>query len=185
MKLKYLAIALILVFSANAFAQEGEMQVIDEVIAQVNDEVITLSMLKRETEARIEALKQNGMTEQQARDEVTKRQSELIATLINEKLLLQKGKELDLAGEIEAEVNRRMLQIAQEQGINSMEKLYQAMRDNKLDPDDIKRTMRTEMMKQAVLQQEVDRRIYLGFSPDELKKYFESHPDKFRKPEQV
>ena len=36
------------------------MQVIDEVIAQVNDEVITLSMLKRETKERIEALKQNG-----------------------------------------------------------------------------------------------------------------------------
>src|SRR4029078_11189391 len=128
---------------------------------QVNDDVITLSMLKRETESRIEALKQNGMTEQQAREEVGKHQAELIAKLINEKLLLQKGKELDLAGEIEAEVNRRMLQIAQEQGINTIEKLYQAMRDSKLDPDEVRRTMRSEMMKQAVLQQEVDRRVYL------------------------
>ncbi len=33
------------------------MQVIDEVIAQVNDDVITLSMLKREQKERIEALK--------------------------------------------------------------------------------------------------------------------------------
>lgn len=188
MKLKFLAIAavmFVLVFGATTFAQEGEMQVVDEVIAQINDEVITLSMLKRETEARIDALKQNGMSEQQARDEVSKRQSELIATLINEKLLLQKGKELDLASEIEAEVNRRMLQIAQEQGINSIEKLYQAMRESKLDPEEIRRTMRAEMMKQAVLQQEVDRRIYLGFSPDELKKYYDSHLDKFRKPESV
>ena len=29
------------------FAQEGEMTVVDEVIAQVNDDVITLSMLKQ------------------------------------------------------------------------------------------------------------------------------------------
>lgn len=185
MKLKYLALAIILVFAGNVFAQEGEMQVVDEVIAQVNDDVITLSMLKRETEARIEALKQSGMNEQQAREEVAKRQAELIATLINERLLLQKGKELDLASEIEAEVNRRMLQIAQEQGINSIEKLYQAMRDSKLDPDEVRRTMRSEMMKQAVLQQEVDRRVYLGFSSDEIKKYYDSHPDKFRKPESV
>src|SRR2546423_15596282 len=92
------------------------MQVVDEVIAQVNDDVITLSMLKRETKERIEALKQSGMTEQQATEAVNKRQAELIATLINEKLLLQKGKELDLANDVEAEVNRRMLQIAQEQG---------------------------------------------------------------------
>lgn len=188
MKLKFLSITAVLflfVFGATAFAQEGEMQVVDEVIAQVNDDVITLSMLKRETDARIEALKQSGMNEQQARDEVSKRQAELIATLINEKLLLQKGKEMDLAGEIEAEVNRRMLQIAQEQGITTIEKLYQAMRDSKLDPEEVRRTMRSEMMKQAVLQQEVDRRVYLGFSADEVKKFYDSHQDKFRKPETV
>src|SRR5215212_6392624 len=151
-----------LMFTATSvFAQEGETQVVYEVIAQVNDDVITLSMLKKETKDRIEALKQSGMTEQQAMDEVSKRQPELIATLINELLLLQKGKELDLANDIEAEVNRRMLQIASDQGITSMEKLYEAMRQNGLNPEDIRRTMRAEMMKQAVLQQEVDRRVYL------------------------
>src|SRR6185295_3600202 len=39
--------------------------------------------------------------------------------------------------------------------------------------------------KQAVLQQEVDRKVYLGFSTEEVKKYFDAHPDKFRKPESV
>lgn len=189
MKFKYLApfAALILLTftAAPIFAQEGEMQVIDEVIAQVNDDVITLSMLKRETKERIDALKQSGMTEQQATEEVAKRQAELIATLINEKLLLQKGKELDLANEIESEVNRRMLQIANEQGIPSIEKLIEAMRQNGLVYEDVRRTMRTEMMKQAVLQQEVDRRVYLGFSSDELKKYYDTNPDKFRKPESM
>lgn len=189
MKFKYLApfaALLILTFSATSiFAQEGEMQVVDEVIAQVNDDVITLSMLKKEAKERIEALKTNGMTEQQATDEVTKRQAELIATLINEKLLLQRGKELDLANDIEAEVNRRMLQIANDQGINSIEKLYDAMRASGLVPEDVRRTMRTEMMKQAVLSQEVDRKVYLGFSSDEVKKFYDAHPDKFRKPESI
>ena len=189
MKFKFLALAAFLALAilvpSTAFAQEGEMTVVDEVIAQVNDEVITLSMLKRETKERIEALKQTGMTEQKANEEVAKRQPELIATLINEKLLLQKGKELDLANDIEAEVNRRMLQIATEQGITSIEKLYDAMRQSGLVPEDVRRTMRTEMMKQAVIQQEVDRRIYLGFTPDEVKKYFDAHPDQFRKPESI
>ena len=189
MKVKFFAAffaILILTLSATSiFAQEGEMQVVDEVIAQVNDDVITLSMLKKETQERIDALKTNGMTEKQAIDEVNKRQAELIATLINEKLLLQKGKELDLANDIEAEVNRRMLQIANDQGITSIEKLYEAMRQNGLVPEDVRRTMRTEMMKQAVLQQEVDRKVYLGFSSDEVKKYFDAHPDKFRKPESI
>ena len=184
--IKYFAVAILMAFFAsNVFAQEGEMTVIDEVIVQVNDDVITLSMLKRETEERIKALMQNGMTEQKAREEVAKRGPELIATLINERLLLQRGKELDLATEIEAEVNRRMLQIANEQGITSIEKLYQAMRDSKLEPEDIRRTMRTEMMKQAVLESEVDRRVYLGFSAADVKKYFDTNPDKFKKPESV
>ena len=152
MKLRYVAIAVLLAFFAtNVAAQEGEMTVVDEVIAQINDDVITLSMLKRETMDRIEALKQQGKTEQQALDEVTKRQAELIATLINEKLLLQRGKELEMAADIEAEVNRRMLQIAQEQGINSIEKLYQAMRESKLDPEEIRRTMRNEETRLYVL----------------------------------
>lgn len=189
MKFKYLipaAALIVFAFTAmSTFAQEGEMQVVDEVIAQVNDEVITLSMLKRETKDRIEALRQNGKTEQQAMDEVTRRQPELIATLINEMLLLQKGKELDLATEIEAEVNRRMLQIANDQGIPTIEKLIEAMRQSGLNYEDVRRTMRSEMMKQAVMQQEVDRRVYLSFSPDEIKKYFDAHPDRFRKPESV
>jgi peptidyl-prolyl cis-trans isomerase SurA len=170
---------------ARVVAQEGELQVVDEVIAQVNDDVITLSMLKRETKERIEALKQGGMTEQQAAAEVSKHQFDLIATLINEQLLLQKGKELDLATEVEAEVNRRMLEVAKEQGITSIVKLDQAMRESGLDPVAIRQTMRAEMMKQAVFQQEVDRKVYLGLSNDEVKKYYESHKDSFRKPESV
>ena len=184
--IKYFAVAILMSFFATSvFAQEGETTVVDEVIVQVNDDVITLSQLKRETEERVKGLMSNGMTEQQARAEVGKRGPELIATLINEKLLLQRGKELDLASEIEAEVNRRMLQIANEQGITTIEKLNEAMRASKLDPDDIRRTMRAEMMKQAVLQAEVDRRVYLGFSSEETKKYFDTHPDKFKKPESV
>ena len=185
MKLKYLAIAILFLFAPSVLAQEGETTVVDEVIVQVNDDVITLSELKRETEDRVRSLMQNGMTEQKAREETAKHGAELIALLINEKLLLQKGKELDLSGEIEAEVNRRMLSIANEQGITSIEKLYAAMRESKLDPDEIRRTMRNEMMKQAVLQSEVDRRVYLSFSAAELKKYFEANPDKFKKPESV
>ena len=181
-----LALTFLSTSASTAMAQEGEIQVIDEVIAQVNDDVITLSMLKKETREQVQVLKQQKkLTEQQATDEVAKHQPELIATLINEKLLLQKGKELELANDIEAEVNRRMLAIAQEQGVNSMEKLYQLMRESGLDPEDVKRTMRNEMMKDAVFQQEVDRRVYLGFSQAEVKKYFDTHPDMFRKPEQI
>jgi peptidyl-prolyl cis-trans isomerase SurA len=178
-------LALLAAVPSTVMAQEGELQVVDEVIAQINDDVITLSMLKRETKERIETLKQNGMTEQQAAEEVTKRQAELIATLVNEQLLLQKGKELEFSSDVEAEVNRRMLEVAKEQGITTIEKLDQAMRESGVDPALTRQTLRTEIMKQMVIQQEVDRRIFFGLTPDELKKYFAANQDKFKKPENV
>jgi peptidyl-prolyl cis-trans isomerase SurA len=166
-------------------AQEGEPVVVDEVIAQVNDGVITLSMLKRAMKERIEELKNNGMTEAQATDMVAKQQPQLIMTLINGQILLQKGKEMDLAPEVEAAVNRRMLEIAKTQNINSMEKLEEAMKQAGIDPATIRQTMRTEMMKQAVIEREVDAKLFYGPTIDELRKYFDSHKDSFRKPESV
>ena len=193
MKSKFLSLAIagLFVFAILAllpsptFAQEGELQVIDEVIAQINDDVITLSMLKRESKERIDTLKQSGISEQDAMAEVAKRQPELIATLVNETLLLQRGKELDLANEVEAEVNRRMLDVAKEQGIPTIEKLEAAMRESGVDPVATRQTLRVELMKQAVVQQEVDRKLFFGWTMPELQKYFQEHQDKFRKPESV
>jgi peptidyl-prolyl cis-trans isomerase SurA len=170
---------------ALAIAQEGEPVVVDEVIAQINDGVVTLSQLKREMKERVETLKQNGMTEQQANAEVGKHKAELIATLINEQLLLQKGKELDLTDRVEAEVNKRMLEVAKENGITSIDKLHEAMVATGLKPDEIRATMRIEIMKQAVLESEVDSKLFFGYSQDELHKYFDAHRDVFLKPESV
>lgn len=170
---------------AIARAQEGEPVVVDEVIAQVNDGVVTLSQLKREMKERVDTLKQNGMTEQQARTEVEKHRAELIATLVNEQLLLQKGKELDLTERVEAEVNKRMLEVAKDNGVSSMEKLCEAMRQAGLICDDVRRTMRIEIMKQAVLEGEVDSKLFFSYTPDELQKYFAANNAKFIKPESV
>src|SRR5580765_5656915 len=178
-----LAIGVLLVSPSLARAQEGEPVVVDEVIAQVNDGIVTLSQLKREMKERVDTLKQNGMSEQQARDEVEKRKSELIATLINEQLLLQKGKELDLTQRVEDEVNKRMLQVAKENGINSMDKLCEAMKQSGMSCEDTRATMRIEIMKQAVMESEVDSKIFYAPGSEELHKYFEAHKDKFLKPE--
>jgi peptidyl-prolyl cis-trans isomerase SurA len=180
-----IGVAILALGTPSALAQEGELRVVDEVIAQINDDVITLSMLKRESKERLESLKAGGMSDQQAAEEVSKRQAELIATLVNEALLMQKGKELDMASEVEAEVNRRMFEVAKEQGIPTIEKLEAAMLAQGVDPVSTRQTLRVEIMKQSVIQQEVDRKIFFGLTMDELKKYFQAHPEKFRKPETV
>ena len=168
-----------------ALAQEGEPVVVDEVIAQVNDGVVTLSQLKRETKERVDTLKQGGMTDQQANAEVQKHKFELIAILINEQLLLQKGKELDLTEKVEAEVNRRMLEAAKENNITQIDKLCEAMAQSGMNCEEVRRTLRAEIMKQAVFEGEVDSKIFYGLSMDELHKYFDAHKDKFLRPESV
>jgi len=182
-----LLVALTLLLSASAFAQEeGVPRVVDEVIAQVNDQVITLSMLRREMKEAADALRQQqNMSPEQAQAEVAKRQNEIIVALISEQLMLQKGKELGLADDVEAEVNRRLLEIAKEQGITTIEKLEEAMRAEGLDPAVVRQTMRTEAMKSQVLLQEVDRKVYFGLTDAEVKTYYETHKDRFRKPETV
>ncbi|HEX8143869.1 MAG TPA: peptidyl-prolyl cis-trans isomerase [Pyrinomonadaceae bacterium] len=193
MKFKFsgLSWAILSAFVLSAFihttvsAQEGEPQIIDQVIAQVNNDVITLSRVRRELKEAIKARVQQGMAEKQATEDVTRRQPELIASLINEQLLLQRGKELDMTEDVEAEVNRRILEEGQRQGIKTLGELEAAMRQAGLDPAEIRATLRTEIMKSFVIQREVDARIFYGLSQEELKKYYEAHRDRFRKPESV
>ena len=186
----YVALTVLLTLSLTVPAraqEEGVPVVIDEVIAQVNDQAITLSMLKAEMREAAGALKERGgMTEQQAADEVAKNQPRIIANLISEQLVLQKGKEIPrLTEDVEAEVNREMLRIMKSQGFKTLEEMEAAMAAAKLVPADIRQTFRSQFMRQAVMQREVDSKIYFGLRQDELKKFYEANRAKFVKPESV
>jgi peptidyl-prolyl cis-trans isomerase SurA len=179
------AVVLVLASVPAVLAQEGEPVVIDSVIAQVNGDVIMLSTLKRESKEAVIAFTQQGTAEQKAMEEVTKRQPELIASLIDELLLVQKGKELNLTEDVETEVNREMLRVMTSQGFKTIAEMEEAMRREQIDPASIRSTLRTQYMKNAVLSREVDAKLFYGPSMDELKKYYDAHRDKFRKPESV
>ncbi|MGA9994276.1 MAG: peptidyl-prolyl cis-trans isomerase [Pyrinomonadaceae bacterium] len=192
MKSKFIALmwatvvlAAVFVFSSVTALAQDEPLVVDEVIAQVNDQVITLSMVKRNMRDAVEALKQQGMSEQQATEEVEKHKTQMVVSLVNEQLLMEHGKELGIAQDVEDEVNRRLLEGAKAQGITSVEKLEERLRAEGIEPGELRSSLRAQIMKQAVLQREVDSKVYYNISADELKKYFEAHKDQFRKPESV
>ena len=66
--LKYVGfVAISVAFAAGAsFAQETETKVIDEVVAQVNDGVITLSGIRREMKEIVDSKVQEGMKREDA-----------------------------------------------------------------------------------------------------------------------
>ena len=178
----FAAVAFALTLSAPARAQEeAPPAVLDEPVVQVNNDVVLLSTLKRENaEFREVLVKQRNMTPAEADAEVVKKQPEIIFNLINEVLLMQKGKDLPrLSEDIEADVNREVLRVAKGAGLNTLEELEAALRQEGLSLSDIKDTLRRQYTKQAVLQREVDARVYYGLTDAELRKYYETNRAKF------
>ena len=179
-------IAVLVWSNAVVFAQESEAKVVDEVVAQVNESVVTLSQIKREMSEAIASFVKEGKTPEQAKSEIEGKQGELIASLINEELILQKGKELNgVEADVEAQINSRFLEIMRQQGIKSLDALYKAMEASGVEPQGIREVWRKQITKDIVLQREVDSKVFFGLTPKEVKSYYEANKAKFTKPETV
>ncbi len=180
------AIILIAIFifsGLTVFSQETQTVVVDEVVAQVNENVITLSEIKREQKNAIESLVQEGKTREEAEKTVTERKGELIANMINEQLLQQKGKEYGMESEIEARVNQQLLQKLKELKLTTIEELNEAMRQSGVNPEEIRNFYREQIVRDIVFEREVDGKIFWGLGSKEMKDYFEKNKAKFTKPE--
>jgi peptidyl-prolyl cis-trans isomerase C len=177
----FAALVLAAFAAAPARAQEeAPAVVLDEPVAQVDNYVIMLSQLKRENNEFKDQLTKRGMTPEQADAEIQKRQPEIILNLINEALLVQKGKDMPrLPEDVEAEVNREVMRVARESQISSIEQLEEEMRKQGMLLSDVKETLRRQFMKQAVLQREVDAKVYYGLTDKELQDYYNAHRDRF------
>jgi len=178
-------IAVLFLTNLSIFAQETEQKVVDEVVAQVNDGVITLSRVKREMNDVVSSFVQEGKTPEQANAEVESKKGELIASLINEELVMQKGKELGVESEIESQINQRFAEIMKQQNIKTLDALYQEMQKTGVDPQAIRDLWRKQFTKDLVMQREVDSKVYYGWSPQEIKSYYEANKAKFTKPETI
>jgi parvulin-like peptidyl-prolyl isomerase len=166
-------------------AQESDVKVIDEVVAAVNDGVITLSAVKREMRGIVDSKVQEGMKREDAQKMVDEKQGELIANLINEELLLQRAKEMGLEKDIDAELNARFLQIMKEQNFKTMDQLYEAMRKQGLEPDSIREVWRRQATKDEVIKRDLQAKVYWTPNGTQVKEHFLANKAKFIKPETV
>jgi predicted RNase H-like HicB family nuclease len=178
-------LSLAAVFAVPAFGQETELKVVDEVVAQVNDGVITLSRIRREMKDAVDSMVQQGKTREEAQKTVDEKQGELIANLVNEELLIQRAKELGLEKEIEKELNERFVQIMKENDLKTVEALYEEMSKTGVDPQEVREGWRKQITRDLVIQREVQAKIYWGLPGKELKDYFEKNKARFTKPETI
>jgi len=166
-------------------AQETEDRVVDEVVAVVNDNVITLSKVRREIDEVVKAGVTQGKKLEDAKREVDEKRGELIANLIHEELIVQKAKELGFDAEIEANVNRRFLEIMKQYNMKTLDALYQEMEKNGVNPQEIREVWKKQATRDLVIQKEVQGKIYFNVSAKEIKDYYDQHKDKFTRPETV
>lgn len=166
-------------------AQETQERVVDEVVAQVNEGVITLSRIKRESKSIIDEQVKAGKTPEEAQKMVDEKQGELIANLINEELLVQKAKELNLDPQIDSTINERFVQIMKQYNLKSLDQLYKVMEEQGADPAEIRDLWRKQAIRDLVLQREVQQKEYWKPSGKELRDYFEKNKAKFTKPETI
>ncbi|MEP6703885.1 MAG: peptidyl-prolyl cis-trans isomerase [Acidobacteriota bacterium] len=166
-------------------AQETEERVVDEVVAVVNDDVITLSKIRREMDEIVKSGVTQGKKREDAQREVEEKRGELIANLIHEQLILQKAKELGFEAEIEASVNRRFSDIMKQYNMKTLDALYQEMEKTGVNPQEIREVWKKQATRDLVIQKEVQGKIYWGLSAKEIKDYYEQHRAKFTRPETI
>jgi peptidyl-prolyl cis-trans isomerase SurA len=157
---------------------------VEEIIARVNNEIITRSDLDKarvasEEDARQEC--QGKCSPDQLRTDIEDRQKNSLRDLIDQSLLVQRGKDMGL--NVEPEVIKRLDQLRQQNKIDSMEDLEKAVSAQGSNWEDFKNNIRNGILTQRVISNEVGSHITIG--KEEIAKYYDEHKKEFVRPEQV
>jgi len=157
---------------------------VEEIIARVNNEIVTRSEYDRarltaEDDARQEC--QSKCTPEQLKAAIDERQKNSLRDLIDQSLLVQRGKDMGIG--VEPDVIKRLDQIRIQNKIDSMEELEKAVTSQGLNWEDFRNNIRNQLLTQRVISSEVGSHITIG--DDEVQKYYNEHKSEFMRPEQV
>ena len=151
--------------------------VIEEIIARVNNQVITRTEFQRTMEAMKNEPPERGDVEQP----LAERQKNALRDLIDQQLLLEKGKDLGITGD--TELVKKLDEIRKQMNLDSMEDLEKAAAAQGVSYEDFKQNLRNNIITQQVIAREVGQNIKI--SEEETKKFYDEHKEQFERPEQV
>ena len=154
-------------------------KVVEDIAVRVNDQIITSSDYDRA----LEQLEAEAGRQAVPAHELEQKKADLLRDLIDQQLLLSKGKELGITGE--TELIKRLDEIRKQNHLDSMEDLEKAYASQAQGGtfEDFKATIRNSIITQQVVRDEVGRRI--SMSPGEVQQYFKQHESEFAQPESV
>jgi peptidyl-prolyl cis-trans isomerase SurA len=153
--------------------------VVEEIVARVNNEIITRTeYVRSRDQLKQEVLQQDPSS---ADRDFSDRQKDVLRDLIDQQLLLQKGKDLGITGD--TELVKRLDEMRKEMKLETMEDLEKAAEAQGASYEDFKQNLRNQIITQRVIGQEVGQ--HLSMSKDDEKKFYDQHKAEMEQPEQV
>lgn len=167
--------ATLLILAAVAYADN----IVDEIVARVNDQIITRSEFERAKQSRVQELKQQFPSDWQTR--WTNMEKDVLREMVDEQLLLEKGKELGITGE--TETVKQLNKMRQEMGLASMQDLEDEAKKQGVSFEDYKESIRTRVVTQQVIGQEVGSKIHI--TNEEVQEFYQKHQKELEGPEEI
>ena len=153
--------------------------IVEEIIARINSDVITRNDFQKGREQMLNDLRQQYGSD--ADKEFQGREKDLLRDLIDQKLLLDKGKELGITAD--TELIKKLDELRKQNNLATMEDLQKAAEQQGVNFEDFKQQIRDNLITQQVIAQEVGRKLLI--SREEGQKYYDEHKDEMVRPEQV
>jgi peptidyl-prolyl cis-trans isomerase SurA len=151
--------------------------VVEDILARVNDQIITRSDYDRAQKELDDEMRQRGSTMQQ----ISEAHKDLLRNLIDQQLWISKGKELGITGE--TELVNRLNELRKQNNLATMEDLEKAAQQQGVSYEDFKASIRNQIITQEVMRQEVGRHVMI--TPGEVQRYFDAHKQEYAQPESV
>ena len=153
--------------------------VVEEIIARVNNQIITRAEYLRSKDQ----LKQEAQQQDPANADkiVAEKDKDVLRDLIDQQLLLEKGKDLGITAD--TEVIKRLDEMRKEMKLESMEDLEKAAQAQGIGFEDFKQNLKNQIITQQVISKEVGSRMSIG--KEELQEFYDAHKSQMEQPEQV
>lgn len=174
--MKKLSLVLVALACLPAFA---DGQVVEEIIARVNNQIITRSEFERSKDQLKEEVKQQVPKDPDKA--YADRVKDILRDLIDQQLLLDKGKDLSITGD--TELIKKLDQMRKDMKLDSLEALEKEATKQGVSWEDFKQNMRNQIITQKVIGGEVSAK--LSVPNEEIQKFYDEHKSEMEQPEYI
>jgi len=154
-------------------------QLVEEIVTRVNSQIITHSEFLRSEDQLKDELKQQDAAN--AEKLYAEREKDVLRDLVDQQLLLEKGRDLGITGD--TELIKRLDEMRKDMKLETMEELEKAATSQGISYEDFKQNMRNQIITQKVIGQEVG--SHLSISKDDEQKFYDEHKSDLEQPESI